>query len=170
MHIREAQQALEALYAQVPMIACQRLCTHSCGPIGMTYLEATLIRQATTLPMTVKSQSITCPLLRRGACMVYHYRPMICRLWGVIASLPCPHACRPERMLTEDEANQLLTATFTLSAQMFPGKPHHHTHDKAARMALAIRSAQDLTERRMVWIPTLERLKEVSEEPISFEG
>ena len=108
MNIQEAKQALEALYKQVPVIACQRLCQHSCGPVGMAYLESLLIRHATTLPLQAKDTSTHCPLLRHGACAIYRWRPMVCRLWGVVPSLPCMHGCIPERMLTEDEGTTLL--------------------------------------------------------------
>lgn len=57
-----------------------------------------------------------CALLRRdGACSVYVDRPLICRLWGVVETMPCPFGCRPERWLSEQEALELAALAFSLS-------------------------------------------------------
>jgi Fe-S-cluster containining protein len=37
-------------------------------------------------------------------CGVYEIRPLICRLWGLTRSMPCPYGCRPERVIEDDEA------------------------------------------------------------------
>ena len=43
-------------------------------------------------------------------CAVYALRPLICRLWGVMRSLPCMYGCYPEggRFLSDEEAFRLL--------------------------------------------------------------
>jgi len=33
---------------------------------------------------------------------VHAIRPTICRLWGAIASMPCPHGCVPDGGLVDD--------------------------------------------------------------------
>lgn len=39
--------AIDAVYALVPRIACRRLCTAACGPIGMSQLEAKRVEKKT---------------------------------------------------------------------------------------------------------------------------
>lgn len=45
----------------------------------------------------------TCPYLTDGRCSIYDARPMICRMWGVARTMPCPHGCEPERWLDQGE-------------------------------------------------------------------
>ena len=40
-------------------------------------------------------------------------RPLICRLWGVMESLPCPYVCRPEGgFLADIEGYRLIAAAW----------------------------------------------------------
>lgn len=39
------------------------------------------------------SGDYSCPALREGRCTVHEQRPAICRMWGTVDSLPCPHGC-----------------------------------------------------------------------------
>jgi hypothetical protein len=44
-----------------------------------------------------------CPALTAvGRCRIYSDRPMVCRLWGVVESMPCPYGCLPEGGLLSD--------------------------------------------------------------------
>ncbi len=52
------------------------------------------------LDLDARTSDGACPALTRtlgatGSCTVHPHRPMICRLWGVAASMPCPHGCIP---------------------------------------------------------------------------
>src|SRR5262245_45255889 len=116
---------LRKLYAQVPAIACQGQCHTSCGPISLTTAEYRLVvrqRGGRSVPYATElgdevhlnppMPAMDCPLLTAaGRCSVYAVRPMICRLWGVVESMPCTYGCRPERYLTMDEAIALLLQT-----------------------------------------------------------
>ena len=53
---------------------------------------------------------LVCPYLERetGLCEVYVARPLICRLWGVAATLRCPQDCEPERWLSAAEVEALI--------------------------------------------------------------
>src|SRR5713101_889429 len=100
------REALEALYAQLPRLRCQRLCEACCGPIGMSALEWQRLERTTHgLP---KAKTTTCPLLRGNTCSASKVRPMICRLWGLLPSMSCPFGCEPERWLTEAKGDQFL--------------------------------------------------------------
>lgn len=59
-----------------------------------------------------------CPLFDKGtgACSAYRDRPLLCRLWGVVEKLRCPHGCEPERMLSNVESAAMLDQMARLSA------------------------------------------------------
>jgi Fe-S-cluster containining protein len=106
--------ALETIYAALPKLACKGLCQDSCGPIGLTELEARRIeKRFHRLP--VLSAELCCSLLVNGRCDVYPLRPLICRLYGLAEHMRCPHGCAPERLLTMAEANALLARAVAIS-------------------------------------------------------
>jgi hypothetical protein len=82
----------------------------------MTRFEATRIRahgveippMAEALAAIDRGEDYYCPALVDGRCSVYEDRPTVCRLWGATESMPCPHGCRPDRPLSQDESHQLL--------------------------------------------------------------
>ena len=117
---------LRALYDELPSLNCKGLCANSCGPIDMTDVERGHLRDlGVEIPVfTVEAarrwaenQRVDdCPALgpmgshpllpnvRIARCTVYEDRPLICRLWGLAESMPCPHGCKPERYLSDEEA------------------------------------------------------------------
>lgn len=114
-----AQKELEALYAELPTLDCQGKCQESCGPIGMSKWENVRIRRRLKMrklpPLT---ENFACPLLlANGKCRVYHVRPMICRLWGLVEAMKCPHGCVPERWLSYGEGKIFLLRADIISAE-----------------------------------------------------
>lgn len=101
---------LEQIYAKIPKMQCRQLCGGDyCGPVCMTVPERERIKTAmgwTELPKCVDS----CPCLDTitRTCNAYDARPLICRLWGTVKRLQCPHGCQPERWLSDKEADQLI--------------------------------------------------------------
>lgn len=97
---------LDAIYAEVPALECQGLCHQSCGPLPVDGPERRRVqdRHGVTLGLDWTCSALT--MLKR--CSVYEDRPLICRLWGVVESMPCPWGCRPERTLTDAEGHALL--------------------------------------------------------------
>lgn len=124
MSFAEAVQALEALYATLPRVDCQRQCQEACGPIMMSRLEWLRVLRSPGRRRTLRD-ACTCPMLLRGACAVYAVRPLICRLYGLVARMRCPFGCVPERWVSDEEARTLLEAAQAISAQLFPGKATH---------------------------------------------
>lgn len=122
---------LEAIYARVPKMECQGKCQDCCGPIAMSPHEFNLLCEYSgsvpqTIPiadrkavMLVTGACLTCPFLNQhnGQCEVYEVRPMICRLWGVDETMPCPFGCKPERPFSKKEAYKLLDAIEALKDQ-----------------------------------------------------
>lgn len=115
MNLQEQARALDALYAELPTIDCQGLCSSSCGPIEM--VEPEWRRIQLRLGRTPRAISTTCPMLVRERCSVYALRPLICRLWGVVVRMPCPWGCEPSpRYLTTRESFQMLVRAEMIGA------------------------------------------------------
>jgi hypothetical protein len=113
---QRADAALEQIYAALPELACAGHCTESCGPIDMTVRERERIRArgVRISPPEVAVRRVPefrCEALTEdGRCGVYDVRPLICRLWGLTDSMPCPWGCVPvPRRLTDAEAGVLIT-------------------------------------------------------------
>ena len=87
-------QRVREVYAKVPPLACKGLCQASCtGPIPATKIEHDFVARAgASLPVLVEP----CANLVDDRCAVYETRPLICRLWGVVENMVCPHGCEPE--------------------------------------------------------------------------
>ena len=110
---------LERLYAQVPDVKCRGLCQEACGPIGMTELEVARMEAAAGRPLPLCGPTLVCPLLGAdGRCSVYAVRPMVCRQWGAVESMPCPHGCRPGRMLSHEEGQRLLDSVREIGGEV----------------------------------------------------
>lgn len=95
-----ALATLEALYASLPALECQGLCAHSCS----AHVDASIVEReriaAAGVDLDAPTADGACPALSRalvttGRCTVHRLRPMICRLWGSAASMPCPHGSPP---------------------------------------------------------------------------
>ena len=93
-------ERLEELYAALPALECRGLCGHSCsGHVDASAAERARITAA-GVDLDAPTVDGACPALSRavvpsGRCAVHPVRPMICRLWGTAAAMPCPHGCTP---------------------------------------------------------------------------
>lgn len=114
---RAALAKLAQLYAQIPAIGCKGLCHDTCvEQIDMSDTErGQLARKGVTIPPVPPGAlhglagPTGCPALTADhRCSVYEDRPLICRIWGVAESLPCPHGCHAERIMPDDEAFTLI--------------------------------------------------------------
>lgn len=98
---------IATIYARIPSIACRGLCHGSCGPVPATRAEIATIEAQSSHAWGV-TRDFTCTMLAGGRCSVYESRPLLCRLWGVVEKMACPHGCIPDRWLSDDEAKALL--------------------------------------------------------------
>jgi hypothetical protein len=101
------RRKLDALYAELPRLECQGKCAESCGPITMSRVEAERIAEVAGSVPTFGAD-LTCTMLRDERCAVYAVRPAICRLWGLVESMPCLWGCKPTRYLTNAEGYAFL--------------------------------------------------------------
>lgn len=119
--MKTTEKKLAEIYAQIPALECKGLCQESCGPIGMSQAEARAIKDRVGARVDIKGEgrqvfimklpSLTCPLLNPdGKCSVYANRPAICRIWGNVRPMACPHGCKPKRWMTREESYAVLAA------------------------------------------------------------
>lgn len=112
-------KTLRDIWDRIPkMVDCKGLCQTSCGPIPVTPLERRLIESRAGRKMAAKQQggAIACSMLtEEGLCSIYSTRPTVCRIWGAAVGVPCTHGCVPERLLTADEAAQIMRDVQALS-------------------------------------------------------
>ena len=100
-------ERLELLYAALPVLECRGLCGHSCS----AHVDASTAERARVAAVGIDLDAPTpdgsCPALSRalvpsGRCTVHEVRPMVCRLWGTAAAMPCPHGCVPAGGVVDD--------------------------------------------------------------------
>lgn len=121
-----AEARLQQIYDNLPAIQCQGKCHSQCSVILMEQLEWDRIKARLGYEPTAPAGCMVCPMLKRGknTCRVYDVRPLICRLWGVVDDLRCPHGCELEpghKLLTRAEAMVLLRDVRALSETVAPG-------------------------------------------------
>lgn len=111
------EQQLQEIWDQLPTITCQGLCADSCCSMWQTTLEQQIIQRRTgrTLPLIHAGSPCTAlTILRR--CSIYEHRPLICRLWGMTASMRCDYGCIPEGgFLTDRQAYELIAQVAELA-------------------------------------------------------
>lgn len=116
---------LQRLYSRLPRINCKKKCHESCGPIVMSEVEMDLISERLgynpfgdaqiqeinkkAKEGKTKNECLTCPLLDNSKmCTIYDIRPMICRIFGLVKKLRCPHGCVPAKWLNDRQAKHFL--------------------------------------------------------------
>lgn len=93
-----ARSALLALYAELPRMQCQGLCSDSCYSLVQTAVERDLVADVTGIELDlVQAPPSACPALGvLKTCLAYEVRPLICRLWGMTPGMRCQYGCVPE--------------------------------------------------------------------------
>lgn len=110
---------LEALYAQLPTVVCQGKCWRACRSIPLAHAEALRLQEAThRKPRTVDAETRCIYLTPEGRCDAYAARPLICRAFGVTASLSCPFGCEPTEWMDMGRFLRLARAVERLAGQL----------------------------------------------------
>ena len=145
---------LDRLYATVPAIKCKRLCGVACGPVILTDLEARRLQVVThrkprCLPMVTSPADMRCVYLTaaQDRCTAYAVRPLICRIWGAVKRLSCPHGCIPERWLTDREFLEIAQAVERIGGGRIvhttPDGLGHHAGESFARLGAGLAARSD---------------------------
>jgi hypothetical protein len=149
---------LDALYAQLPHLECKGKCAHSCTLIEMGHEERRRIRRETGVEIAHAEQlaaqgCTSCPALEDGRCRVHPVRPMICRLWGIDETMPCPHGCVPEGgWISRFEGHSFLLRSYVIA-----GWPPGHRPKTAKELAEHLRDPA--VKRRLQEVAREERQK-----------
>lgn len=127
---REEDARLAALYERVPEIPdCAGHCWISCGPVTATWRERQRLRAAgvrLAAEDTARGEAAVhwCEALGPdGRCTVYQLRPLLCRIWGAVRSMACPHGCTPARWLTTREASDLVAEALEIAGPVSLASP-----------------------------------------------
>ena len=114
--VRSPLEQLQALYAELPTIACRGLCAGACGPVMASQLEGNQF----SAPLTFHPRTLACGFLHviDRRCVEYDQRPMICRVYGVSRGLPCAHGCVPDRWLTDAEGRAFVAKAMAIGGGM----------------------------------------------------
>lgn len=100
-HVQAAWSRLEG------NLECKGLCQESCEGWVCTEDEGAVLARVAGKPV---AEGKICPFLDDGGCSVHAVRPLVCRLWGQVESMPCRFGCKPKRMIPDDEAMALAHA------------------------------------------------------------
>jgi Fe-S-cluster containining protein len=134
MKPKQERRRLRELYAKIPTFKCIEGCTDCCGPVPATREERRLnpeflhtaadiihvLQKGAASPVELGKAPrladwaygagcLSCPyVIEHGGCAIYDDRPLLCRLYGTTANLPCPHGRAPEKMLSLGEERSLM--------------------------------------------------------------
>jgi len=117
----EAFKRLDQIYRMLPNIECKRKCRESCGIIAMSPLEFHRMQKARPFEQKVLSAAdqFVCPQLNiMGDCNVHPVRPIVCRLFGLVEKMRCPHGCVPDRWVPDYDAGKIMKEIRNLSMQV----------------------------------------------------
>jgi Fe-S-cluster containining protein len=99
---------------RIPAFKCTPGCHDCCGPVTASSEELSRLPVKSDAAHESALAELNCPYLGENGCEVYEERPLICRLFGTIESLPCPHQKRPDKLLnkkTEERIHAFLATT-----------------------------------------------------------
>ena len=118
---------LNDIYAKLPGVLCKGLCHESCGvvpiaPVEREAMAAFTGRKVKVMPDVVinlhakhrvlrpkDSDDLTCPYLKQKRCSIHPARPLVCRMYGVVEGMPCPHGCvSSTKPLSDEEAHVII--------------------------------------------------------------
>ena len=108
------QRKIEYLRTQIPGFACEPGCHDCCGPVTASSEEMARLSHKSAAQHDAALAHWNCVHLGPNGCEAYDERPLICRLFGTTASLPCPRGRAPEIPTTarvEQQVHRLIAST-----------------------------------------------------------
>lgn len=113
-------RVLRDVWAAMPSIECKGLCWESCStvpvfPAELELLEERAGRELATTDLSYASGRVVglgtflqpCPFLVLQRCTAHEVRPTVCRAFGVVEGMQCPHGCTPDRLLSNEDQFRL---------------------------------------------------------------
>lgn len=109
---------VKKLWSKIPSIKCQRKCHATCGVIIMSEAEKKMIidrighdpfiEQYIAIYSKIPG-CLSCPLLKDEKCSIYDIRPAVCRIYGAVKKMQCPHGCIPDKWLSDEKGREILS-------------------------------------------------------------
>ena len=96
---------------------CRPGCSDCCGPVPFSKEEWGRIADKR------KATGITCPYSSKDGCAIYSQRPIVCRIFGTVPGLPCPHGYMPDNPLSGDEENNIIDKYMNMPDIALRGPP-----------------------------------------------
>lgn len=109
-------RVLREVWAEMPAIDCKGLCWDGCStvpvfPVELELLEKHAGRELATTELAYAGGRVVglgsfgqpCPFLVLQRCTAREVRPTVCRAFGVVEGLRCPHGCTPTKLLTDEQ-------------------------------------------------------------------
>lgn len=93
---------IRKLYKKIPSFKCKPGCHDCCGPVPWAKVEWDKIKDKRV------QDSINCPYIGKEGCDCYENRPMLCRLFGTVKGMKCPHGCGPVKYLSQEDEYMIL--------------------------------------------------------------
>jgi hypothetical protein len=94
------------LYKKIPRFECIEGCTDCCGPVPWTEWE---LKQAGLEAPPPERADKTCQFADGGSCQIYQHRPLMCRLFGTVEDLRCPHGRGPLKVLSVEDGHTIVS-------------------------------------------------------------
>ncbi len=103
-----AQKLIRKIRAAVPRFECIPGCSDCCGPVTWNRWE---IEQLEVVKDVLASK---CPYCAPSGCEAYAHRPVVCRLFGAVEGMECPHGKSPRMRLSRERTKRLTAAYWDL--------------------------------------------------------
>ena len=97
------ETTIKKLRKMIPSFQCKKGCTDCCGFTPWTKWEWEQIPDA----LKTKTNELKCPYATKNGCMVYEHRPIICRMFGTVEQMKCPHGCGPAFLLSPEQEREI---------------------------------------------------------------
>lgn len=99
---RSERLVIKELREEIPSFECIPGCTDCCGPIVFSKWEWSQVKEKK------EAESIDCPYSLQSKCEIYDDRPILCRIYGTVEDLLCPHGKRPPTLLTKEQGKDIM--------------------------------------------------------------
>lgn len=101
----KAARIHKQLYKKIPRFECIEGCTDCCGPVPWSTYE---LQQARLSAPPPDNADKTCDFAKGGRCAIHEHRPLMCRLFGTVDDLRCPHGRGPLKRLSTETGHDIV--------------------------------------------------------------
>lgn len=120
-------RVLREVWDSMPSIECKGLCWESCSTVPVFPVELKLLTEHAGRELATTDLSYAggravglgefmkpCPFLVMRRCTARDVRPTVCRAFGVVDGMQCPHGCKPTKFITNKQQFRLFARVESL--------------------------------------------------------